>query len=369
MTTNNKKTVHPILQMEGRGKLIIRENVKKKIDILHREFGNNEWSGVLFYNKLEGSISDPSTYVAEVVDIYPMDKGSAAYTEFNFTGEEMLLMADRVDAYMTSRTGLLHSHHNMRAYFSGEDMDELHTNVENYSKNGSYYLSLIVNFEEKYVAKIVKLIDVPASKITIDEEGEDASHIQTFSKQMMLSIDLDIEIENTLHDEDLMKRIAELVSADEEKKRLAAAKTKTLTVAGKQYPKFTMEQPSYEDWTSKWGDNTLFDEPYIINPTSIKKNLNQILDLDVETKRETGQILASLHKMSNTERESRLEEIADNMYLMTVDMFGFDQVTPALEETYKQLKTFSHVTLWSKVLDELGEIFEEAIETSQYIVE
>lgn len=105
------KKEYPVLKMEGVGKLIIRENVKKKIDIIHKTFGNLEWSGVLFYNKLEGSISDPSTYVAEVVDIYPMNKGTSGYTEFNFEGEELLTMADRVDAYMTSRTGLVHSHY------------------------------------------------------------------------------------------------------------------------------------------------------------------------------------------------------------------------------------------------------------------
>lgn len=360
--TMNKKIEYPILQMQGRGKLIIRENVKKKIDILHREFGNNEWSGVLFYNKLEGSISDPDSYVAEVVDIYPMDKGSAAYTEFNFSGEELLTMAERVDAYMTSRTGLLHSHHGMKAYFSTEDMDELHTNVENYSKNGSYYLSLIVNFDEKYVAKIVKLVDVPASKIPIEEEGEKSSHIKTFSKQMMMSIDLDIEIENILHDEKLMERIKELVEADEAKKKATAIKT--ITIAGKQYPKFNHDQKVF----TQWEDEYLFEEPYVINPISVKKNLNQILELDVDTKKETGQILASLYKMKNAERVLHFQEISDNLYLMTIDMFGFEQVTEALQETYKQLKAFSHVSLWKEMLEELNIIFEEAIETSQYLV-
>lgn len=109
MNTKVKKR-YDVLELEGKGKLIIRENVKKQIDILHREVGNKEWCGFIFYNKLEGNISDPKSYVAEVVDIYPMDIGTHSYTESNNSGDEILKMADRVDAYMTSRTGYVHTH-------------------------------------------------------------------------------------------------------------------------------------------------------------------------------------------------------------------------------------------------------------------
>ena len=369
--TNTKTVVKrkewPVLQMEGRGKLIIRENVKKKIDIIHRTFGNLEWSGVVFYNKLEGSISDPSTYVAEVVDIYPMNKGTAGYTEFTFDGEQLLEMADRVDAYMTSRTGLIHSHHNMRAYFSGEDLDELHTNVENYSKNGSYYLSLIVNFKEEYVAKIVKLVEVPETNIVIEEEGSEAGNIKTVSKQMMFMMDLEIEIENTVEDEALMTRIAEL---EEQSKAKQAVKNPThQTINGRQYP-IVKPSEAKDEWElfnndGRYGEE-LWEEPYKINPTTIRKNLNQILTLDSDTKLETGQILAKIYKMSNKEADDLYDDIEVNIHLMTIDMFGYDQLTEALQETQKLLNNYSTSTLWKNMLSDLNEIFEEAIEYSQY---
>jgi hypothetical protein len=370
--TKEIKKEYPVLKMEGVGKLIIRENVKKKIDIIHKTFGNLEWSGVLFYNKLEGSISDPSTYVAEVVDIYPMNKGTSGYTEFNFDGEQLLEMADRVDAYMTSRTGLIHSHWGMKAFFSGEDLDELHTNVENYSKNGSYYLSLIVNFEEKYVAKIVKLVEVPEANILIEEEGTDRGSIKTFSKQMMFMMDLNIEIENSPEDKELMNRLQEL----EEQARAKAAKVVTTqTINGKQHQVNRSLQNSL--WGDEWEDFNksgnksieTWEEPYKINPTTIRKNLNQILTLDTENKMETGRILADMFKMSEKEREGLFDDIEVNVHLMTIDMFGYDKLTEALQETHKLLNTYRTVTLWKNVIEGLNEIFEAAIEYSEYVIE
>lgn len=370
--TKEIKKEYPVLKMEGVGKLIIRENVKKKIDIIHKTFGNLEWSGVLFYNKLEGSISDPSTYVAEVVDIYPMNKGTSGYTEFNFEGEELLTMADRVDAYMTSRTGLVHSHHNMKAFFSGEDLDELHTNVENYSKNGSYYLSLIVNFEEKYVAKIVKLVEVPEANILIEEEGTDRGSIKTFSKQMMFMMDLNIEIENSPEDKELMNRLHEL---EEQAKAKATKVVTTQTINGKQHQVNRSLQNSL--WGDEWEDFNksgsksieMWEEPYKINPTTIRKNLNQILTLDTENKMETGRILADMFKMSEKEREGLFDDIEVNVHLMTIDMFGYDKLTEALQETHKLLNTYRTVTLWKNVIEGLNEIFEAAIEYSEYVIE
>ena len=369
-TTKTVKKEWPVLQMEGRGKLIIRENVKKKIDILHRAFGNLEWCGVVFYNKLEGSISDPSTYVAEVVDIYPMDKGSHSYTETVNTGDEIEKMSERVDSYWTSRTGYVHSHHNMRAYFSGEDLDELHTNVENYSKNGSYYLSLIVNFKEEYVAKIVKLVQVPETNIVIEEEDTEAGSIKTISKQMMFMMDLDIEIEHTIEeDEELMKRIAEL--EEQSKAKQVVKKPTHQTINGRQYP-IVKPSEAKDEWTlfnndGRYGEE-VWEEPYMINPTTIKKNLNQILTLDSDNKRETGQVLASIYKMSFKEQDDLYDDIEINIHLMTIDMFGYDKLTEALQETKKALNDFSHVTLWKDVLSDINEIFDEAIEYSQYAI-
>lgn len=258
----------------------------------------------------------------------------------------------------------------MRAYFSGEDLDELHTNVENYSKNGSYYLSLIVNFKEEYVAKIVKLVEVPETNIVIEEEDTEAGNIKTISKQMMFMMDLDIEIENTIEeDEELMKRIAEL--EEQSKAKQVVKKPTYQTINGRQYP-IVKPSEAKDEWTlfnndGRYGEE-VWEEPYMINPTTIRKNLNQILTLDSDNKRETGQILASIYKMSSKEQDDLYDDIESNIHLMTIDMFGYDKLTEALQETKKALNDFSHVALWKEVLSKINEIFDEAIEYSQYAI-
>jgi hypothetical protein len=260
----------------------------------------------------------------------------------------------------------------MRAWFSGEDLDELHTNVENYSKNGSYYLSLIVNFEEKYVAKIVKLIDVPETNISIEEEGMDRGSIKTFSKQMMFMMDLNIEIENSPEDKELMNRLEELEEQARVKAAKSVAKTPTHTeINGRYYPiaKQLSMRDEWELFNKADEDKETWEEPYKINPTTIRKNLNQILTLDNENKEETGKILASIFKMTVVEREELFDDIEINVHLMTIDMFGYDKLTEALQETHKLLNTYKTVALWKDVISGLDKIFTEAIEYSEYVIE
>ena len=208
------------LELKEKGKLIITEDVKKKIDQMHDRIGNTEWCGFIFYEKVEGSISQPKTYVAKTTDVYMMDIGSHSYTESDNHTDDVVSMVDRIPAYMENRYGLIHTHHNMSAFFSGTDIQELHDNVHLYS----YYLSLIVNFDGKWCAKIAKLIDVESSSYTITEEDEDDVVVNIPSKKVMITFDLDIEFEQPEAYDDVVElRIAEIQERkkkeEEEKKK------------------------------------------------------------------------------------------------------------------------------------------------------
>ena len=216
ITENNYET----LKLQNSGKLIITKDVKKKIDQMHNSIGNTEWCGFIFYEKVEGSISDPKTYIAKTTDIYMMDIGSHSYTESDNHTDDVVNMVDRIPAYMENRYGLIHTHHNMSAFFSGTDVQELHDNVHLYS----YYLSLIVNFDGKWCAKIAKLIDVDSSSYAITEEDEDDVVVNIPSKKVMITFDLDIEFEQAeVYDHVVELRIAEIQErkkkAEEEKKK------------------------------------------------------------------------------------------------------------------------------------------------------
>lgn len=131
------------------GKIIITEEVQNIIDYLHKKVGSTEWSGILYYKLTKGDIKTLKNLEFTAEFIYPMNIGSTAYTEFDYSGEVMNACDIKEDVIDCS-SGLVHSHHNMSTFFSGTDTSELKENAVHFN----YYVSLIVNFDGKYCAKI-----------------------------------------------------------------------------------------------------------------------------------------------------------------------------------------------------------------------
>ena len=95
-------------------KMIIPEEVERKIRLLCREIHNIEWSGVLFY-EVAGTFED-NNLVITCKDIYQMDIGNGAYTEYTMNPSVATYMLDHdlMDCYQ----GHIHSHHNMAKQFT-----------------------------------------------------------------------------------------------------------------------------------------------------------------------------------------------------------------------------------------------------------
>lgn len=79
------------------------------IKLLCSRINNVEWSGVLFYEIVEGDIDNPDTMVMETRFLYPMDKGSAAETGFNYW-EDILDVYEWDEKYEEYEMALIHSH-------------------------------------------------------------------------------------------------------------------------------------------------------------------------------------------------------------------------------------------------------------------
>lgn len=131
--------MRPILLNNCKIKLRFEESLVHKIKYLCREIPREEWSGVLFY-EVTGSITDPANMSVLLKELYPMQKGVAAYTEYMFNEE---LIDFRMDNPTTNymKVGHMHSHNTMGTFFSGTDTSELNDNSEFHN----YYLSVIVN--------------------------------------------------------------------------------------------------------------------------------------------------------------------------------------------------------------------------------
>lgn len=86
-------------------------------------------------------------------DIYPMDLGTSGYTEFKMTPEVSSYIANNIELF-DCETGLVHSHHQMAAFFSGTDISTLQTE----GNDTNCFVSLIVNTAGTYCAAITRKV-------------------------------------------------------------------------------------------------------------------------------------------------------------------------------------------------------------------
>jgi len=105
------------------------------------------------YSHVKGDISDPENMVIRAEEIFPMNIGTSAYTEYKNDVDSILDMFDTFPGLENGelKQGHIHTHHGLGSTsFSGTDMSELQDNAPTHN----YYLSLIMDFKFKPTAKI-----------------------------------------------------------------------------------------------------------------------------------------------------------------------------------------------------------------------
>jgi hypothetical protein len=361
-----KKTTekrYETLELQKKGKLIITEDVKKKIDQMHNRIGSVEWCGFIFYEKVEGSISNPETYVAKTTDIYMMDIGSHSYTESDNHTEDVINMVDRVPAYMENRYGLIHTHHNMSAFFSGTDDQELHDNVHLYS----YYLSLIVNFDGKWCAKIANLIDVNSSSYTITEEDEEDVLIEIPAKKVMITFDLDIEFEQTEAYDDVVElRIDEI--QERKKKEAEEKKAKMQSFNNNPYQLKMFDDinknahigwyAGYKEWYDQYDNLTKSPKIGFTEDDEIEWFISCLIYLDEHANEPLHDALEDLKNHESDPYFSvYVDEINDNALQYAVDHFGVAKAYSGVCSTLQKLEPYS-----GKGVEKLRDALEDAKE-------
>ena len=142
--------------------LVIPESVEAKIRHLCSRVHDVEWSGTLFYT-VEGSLDD-GTFKATCVDIFVMDIGTGGSTMFKDTEDIIAYRLEHRETLLRPGVyeGLIHSHNNMNAFFSGVDDDTLTSE----GTDLNHFLSLVVCNAGSYVARITRKL-----KTTIEAEA------------------------------------------------------------------------------------------------------------------------------------------------------------------------------------------------------
>ena len=128
--------------------LRIPDDVERTIRTLCACSPNREWSGIMFYN-FEGNFADGLVITAK--DIFLMDHGSAGHTTTDFSNPEIAQYMVR-NKLLGCCMAAIHSHHNLGAFFSGEDQNTL--KVEGTDMNN--FVSLVVDNKGSYVAAVTR---------------------------------------------------------------------------------------------------------------------------------------------------------------------------------------------------------------------
>lgn len=241
-------------------KLIIPEEVERKIRYICQQVWNNEWSGTLFY-KPEGKFEDGSL-VIRCIDIYVMDIGTTTYTEFDMSPDVIGYMTDNPDL-LDCQMGLIHSHNNMNTFFSSTDTATL--SGEGIDRN--HFVSLIVNNKGTYTAAITR-------KVKITKTITENFSYPTFGDNKIVGIKT-YEAENEElewfylkieFEKDKSSFCGELEARLEEIKRAKAEKAEQLL------PKQTVYTGGDGDWwNGKYNQRSLFGNEIPID----KKNTQQ----------------------------------------------------------------------------------------------
>ena len=132
-------------------KLIIPAEVERKIRFACQKVWSTEWSGTLFFTH-EGSFEN-NDLVIRCVDIYIMDIGTQAYTEFDMNPDVIAYMTEHSEL-LDCQLGLIHSHAGMQTFFSGTDTATL----KEEGRDRNNFVSLIVNNAGSYTAAITRRI-------------------------------------------------------------------------------------------------------------------------------------------------------------------------------------------------------------------
>jgi hypothetical protein len=244
-------------------KLIIPAEVERKIRFACQKVWSTEWSGTLFFTH-EGSFEN-NDLVIRCVDIYIMDIGTLAYTEFGMNPDVIAYMCENPEL-LDCQMGLIHSHNNMSTFFSGTDTATLRE--EGIDRNN--FVSLIVNNAGTYTAAITRRVKSKQVKESVSYEffGDGEKHD---TKEYVSSADeiewfyLKIEKEGENYSfPDMAARLEEIKQAKAERAE-KAKKAKTPVYQGGYKPAIA------NSYGTKAGPANLVkkeaDKPKVVQPT------------------------------------------------------------------------------------------------------
>lgn len=241
-------------------KLIIPAEVERKIRFACQKVWNTEWSGTLFFTH-EGSFEN-NDLVIRCVDIYIMDIGTQAYTEFDMNPDVIAYMTEHSEL-LDCQLGLIHSHCTFSTFFSGTDTATL----KEEGRDRNNFVSLIVNNAGTYTAAITRRIKSKQVKESVSyeffgdgEKNDTKEYVSSADEIEWFYLKIEKEGENYSFP-DMAARLEEIKQAKAEK----AKKVQTHVYQGGYKPVIT------NSYSTKAGPANLVkkenDKPKVVQPT------------------------------------------------------------------------------------------------------
>ena len=202
------------------GKLIVSLPTVKQIAFMASKFSTIEWSGMLVWNIVSGTLKDYENLVIKAEYVFPMNIGTSAYTEYTNEADLTLDLYDEYPDAIESKVGHFHHHNSMAAFFSGTDMDELHNNADKHIA----YLSLIMNNRMEAVAKLAMVSNESRETTMKDFNDEDCVFTNNTKRLIVYILDIELEKEERIDPiaqklNERIEKIKELEEAAKENKR------------------------------------------------------------------------------------------------------------------------------------------------------
>ena len=357
-----------------KGKLILSKDILRKIKYTCDKINNVEWSGVMFYS-FTGNITQPSTIECTIKDLFVMDKGTHAHTQFKYTEDILDILQEKPELEEECIMSMCHSHAGMSVFFSGEDIDELKINAPGYNQ----YLSVIVNNKGDICAKIAFISTqlVKSDIITTfkDSNGNEVTYNKelTEEKDVLYTINLDIireEDENFIEDF-FIKRVDKIIEDD---KRREIVKNQLNRNATNNSYIDLFNQNSYQEYCNFRNEDINIRPSYNknSNTVNIKKEdcimfLNMILSENTDCSKKVQEIdtyLKDLAILSPEEIELTIEsEYDSSIYFVLGDNYELSEETELIKGAIKILDSFK--IFHPKVVNCVSQVLMSSIELNK----
>lgn len=201
VTVEPKKVKLPELALSNKPKLIVSKEIQLQVLQNHSKLPKDtEWSGTLIFREIEGSLNQPDKFILKAEAMWLQDIGTHSFTSFEPDPMDVIDMIDQFpglddgteEKSHSLKRGLIHTHHHMSTFFSGEDQEELHDNAGSFV----YYLSFIVNYQGTWCARIATEITEEATTLSVknDDGSVDTITLNNKSKKLMY-LDCDLVFE------------------------------------------------------------------------------------------------------------------------------------------------------------------------------